>query len=78
MLQLATDPIPNVRFNVAKCLENLGAALSSSGSPEGQEVAQRSIVPALENLRNDPDADVRYFANRALEKTLGVQVRGES
>lgn len=77
MLQLAADPIPNIKFNVAKCLEKLASSLAASGSPEGHEVAQRTIVPALENLRNDKDADVRYFSTRALEKTLGVQIRCE-
>ncbi|KAL7413348.1 armadillo-type protein [Mrakia frigida] len=70
-LGLVNDPIPNIRFNVAKALEVLAVTLSSS--PEGQEIAGRKIVPALEKLAGDADPDVRYFASRALEKTTGVE-----
>lgn len=57
-LQLASDPIPNIRFNVAKCLETLAGVLA--GNPEGQEIVGRRIVPALKKLQEDSDADVRY------------------
>ena len=56
-LSLANDPIPNIRFNVAKCLETLAGVLG--GSPEGQEIVQRRIIPALKKLQDDSDADVR-------------------
>ena len=56
-LNLAKDPIPNIRFNVAKCLETLAMVLS--GSPEGQDIVQRRIIPALKKLQEDTDADVR-------------------
>lgn len=56
-LQLASDPIPNIRFNVAKCLETLAGVLASS--PEGQEIVSRKVVPALGRLQEDTDADVR-------------------
>jgi serine/threonine-protein phosphatase 2A regulatory subunit A len=56
-LALANDPIPNIRFNVAKCLETLGGVLASS--PEGQDLLQRRILPALRKLQEDSDADVR-------------------
>ncbi|KAK0506238.1 armadillo-type protein [Armillaria luteobubalina] len=69
LLQLATDAIPNIRFNVAKALEVLAATYS--GTPEGRLLVQR-ILPALEQLKNDQDADVRYFATRAYQKTGGV------
>lgn len=70
-LLLVNDPIPNIRFNVAKALEVLGVTLSTDA--EGQEIAGRKIVPALEKLSGDSDPDVRYFASRALEKTTGVE-----
>lgn len=69
LLQLATDAIPNIRFNVAKALEVLAATYNST--PEGRLLVQR-ILPALEQLKNDQDADVRYFATRAYQKTGGV------
>ena len=74
-LNLANDPIPNIRFNVAKCLETLGGVLATS--PEGQEILQRRIVPALQKLQEDPDADVRYFASKAVERTIGDDTKAE-
>ncbi|EIN13734.1 Ser/Thr protein phosphatase 2A regulatory subunit A [Punctularia strigosozonata HHB-11173 SS5] len=62
--QLAADPIPNIRFNVAKCLEVVG----TSYGPDGAELAQTRVKPLLEQQKNDTDADVRYFAARALQK----------
>lgn len=56
-LALGSDPIPNIRFNVAKCLETLAAVLSTT--PEGQELTQRKIVGMLKKLQEDNDADVR-------------------
>jgi len=65
---LMSDPIPNIRFNVAKSLEVISQTLNNA--PEGSVVAKERIVPAVENLKNDADADVRYFANRALQQAL--------
>ncbi|WVQ77026.1 hypothetical protein IAR50_006705 [Cryptococcus sp. DSM 104548] len=68
-LSLANDAIPNIRFNVAKCLETLAAVLAQT--PEGQELIHRKVSPALRKLQEDPDADVRYFATKASERTTG-------
>lgn len=57
-LALVSDPIPNIRFNVAKSLEILAMTLGGLNA-EGQEIAQRKIVPALEKLHGDTDPDVR-------------------
>ncbi|KAH8120343.1 ARM repeat-containing protein [Phellopilus nigrolimitatus] len=70
LLSLVTDPIPNIRFNVAKSLEVLVTTYGSA--PEGQVLAKEKIVPAVQSLQNDSDADVRYFANRALERTMAT------
>ena len=70
LLALLQDPIPNIRFNVAKSLEVV--ATTFGRTPEGQAVAKEKIIPAVQGLTNDPDADVRYFAARALERTLAV------
>ena len=56
-LSLANDPIPNIRFNVAKCLEVLAGVLADSA--DGQELIQRRIMPALQKLQQDQDADVK-------------------
>jgi len=68
LLSLMADPIPNIRFNVAKSLEVIAQTLGNL--PEGPDVSQQRIVPAVESLKNDSDADVRYFANRALQQAL--------
>ncbi|EIW86704.1 ARM repeat-containing protein [Coniophora puteana RWD-64-598 SS2] len=70
LLQLAADPIPNIRFNVAKALETLATTFGSS--PEGQQIVQSKIIPALEQQKTDSDADVRYFSSRALSKATSV------
>jgi serine/threonine-protein phosphatase 2A regulatory subunit A len=66
LLLLANDPIPNIRFNVAKSLEVL--AVTFNNSPEGRDFIQQQVVPVLEQQKSDQDADVRYFAMRALQK----------
>ena len=65
---LITDPIPNIRFNVAKSLEELATTYGTT--PAGKTVASERIAPALQGVLNDSDADVRYYAGRALESTL--------
>lgn len=65
MLTLLNDPIPNIRFNVAKALEVVGTTYGHS--PEGQALVRERILPGLQALQNDGDADVRYFANHALQ-----------
>lgn len=70
LLQLAVDPIPNIRFNVAKALEVL--ASSFWDAPGGKEFVKQKVIPILEQQKNDGDADVRYFSTRALQKALSV------
>ena len=65
MLSMVQDPIPNIRFNVAKALEVLSRELASS--PANRRIVQDRIVPALQTLRDDADADVQYYAQRALQ-----------
>ncbi|TBU35240.1 ARM repeat-containing protein [Dichomitus squalens] len=71
LLQLAGDPIPNIRFNVAKALESI--ATSFGDSPEGRELVQTKIAPVLDARKNDQDADVRFFASRALAKAQALE-----
>ncbi|WFD01964.1 protein phosphatase regulatory subunit Paa1 [Malassezia obtusa] len=70
MLPMVQDPVPNIRFNVAKAFEVLGQELSKS--PEGKRSIQDKINPALQVLSEDRDADVRYYAMRALQTTSKV------
>jgi serine/threonine-protein phosphatase 2A regulatory subunit A len=82
MERLVSDPIPNIRFNVAKSYAVLIDTLrrlptegtipqddepnsSPTASSKGQEVITSQIIPNLEKLQQDEDADVRYFATTA-------------
>jgi hypothetical protein len=59
VLNLAGDPVPNVRFNIAKCLAAIGPKLNSS-------CLQSQIKPCLNKLGDDADFDVRFFASEAV------------
>jgi serine/threonine-protein phosphatase 2A regulatory subunit A len=64
MLGLATDPIPNIRFNVAKSLDTISGTLKQ---PQLAPLVNTRIKPALTRLSaEDTDGDVRYFASKAL------------
>jgi serine/threonine-protein phosphatase 2A regulatory subunit A len=63
---LSQDAVPNVRFNVAKTLQNLDQILSKSASK--YTVFYQDIVrPTLEKLLRDSDPDVQYYANLAIQ-----------
>ncbi len=57
VLALAGDAVPNVRFKAAQALESLVRC----GSLEAGVVASR-VKPVVAKLKEDGDADVRYFA----------------
>ncbi|KAI0094900.1 ARM repeat-containing protein [Irpex rosettiformis] len=71
LLQLGQDPIPNIRFNVAKSLEVLAATFGNT--PEGKQLIRQKVLPILEAQKNDQDADVRYFATKALQQVRAVE-----
>lgn len=56
------DVVPNVRFNGAKVLERLLPLMEASA-------IERELKPCLISMGGDADADVRYFAARALLAT---------
>lgn len=74
ILRLAADPIPNIRFNVAKTLEVVGSFFNDTdkSGKEGKELVSTKVAPVLRTLEQDGDADVRYFAGKALERTVVV------
>jgi serine/threonine-protein phosphatase 2A regulatory subunit A len=93
MDRLVPDPIPNIRFNVAKSyavlidtlrrLPEQGTLKDVEGqnngpSAKGQGLINNSIMPNLEKLQQDTDADVRYFATTAAGGKPTVQPEGES
>mmetsp|Transcript_51669 Transcript_51669/g.124265 ORF Transcript_51669/g.124265 Transcript_51669/m.124265 type:complete len:582 (-) Transcript_51669:224-1969(-) len=60
VLQMTADPVPNVRFNAAKALQQLLPQLDAS-------LIQQQVKPCLLRLAEDSDKDVRYFAGQGLQ-----------
>lgn len=58
VLNLASDGVPNVRFNVAKTLQRVGPVLDTTS-------LHTQVKPCLDKLKEDQDTDVRYFAEEA-------------
>ncbi|KAI8360277.1 ARM repeat-containing protein [Mortierella sp. GBAus27b] len=61
---LVSDPIPNIRFNVAKSIEALTPVLSQD--PDTKPLVEQQLKPALLKLSEDTDNDVRFFSQKAL------------
>uniref|UniRef100_A0A060TI29 ARAD1D35772p n=1 Tax=Blastobotrys adeninivorans TaxID=409370 RepID=A0A060TI29_BLAAD len=66
VVQLVSDPIPNIRFNTAKTFRVMADAYKKND--EKEPVINDTIIPKLEGLsQDDPDVDVRYFAKQSLD-----------
>jgi serine/threonine-protein phosphatase 2A regulatory subunit A len=63
LLEMATDPVPNIRFNVAKSLSTLGPVIWTG--PFASTVYDQQVHPILTVLQDDSDRDVRFYANKA-------------
>jgi serine/threonine-protein phosphatase 2A regulatory subunit A len=61
---LVSDPIPNIRFNVAKSIEALIPVLKQN--PDTNPLVEQQLKPALAKLSEDSDNDVRFFSQKAL------------
>jgi serine/threonine-protein phosphatase 2A regulatory subunit A len=57
VLEMANDTVPNIRFNVAKELADIAPVC-------GPNVYESQISPVLSMLMDDPDRDVRFYAER--------------
>ena len=57
VLEMATDAVPNIRFNVAKELEKMAPVC-------GVQAYETQILPVLSMLMEDDDRDVRYYAEK--------------
>jgi serine/threonine-protein phosphatase 2A regulatory subunit A len=57
VLEMATDPVANIRFNVAKELEQMAPVC-------GLVAYESQILPVLTMLMEDDDRDVRYYAEK--------------
>ncbi len=60
VLAMASDPVPNIRFTVAKTLAHLVA--TPTASIKNDTLVQAEIAPVLAKLAADSDRDVRKFA----------------
>ncbi|KAG4918701.1 hypothetical protein JHK85_056982 [Glycine max] len=60
VLAASKDRVPNIKFNVAKVLESIFPIVD-------QSVVEKTIRPCLVELSEDPDVDVRFFSNQALQ-----------
>ncbi|CAH8363657.1 unnamed protein product [Eruca vesicaria subsp. sativa] len=59
--------VPNIKFNVAKVLQSLIPIVD-------QSVVEKTIRPGLVELSEDPDVDVSFFANQALQSIDNVMM----
>ena len=63
ILSLGSDPIPNIRFSVAKAIGVITPILKKANL--GQ-VMDEQAKPLLLKMQEDKDADVKYFAAQSL------------
>ncbi|KAL0483370.1 serine/threonine-protein phosphatase 2A regulatory subunit [Acrasis kona] len=62
-LNMSKDPVPNIRFNVAKTLQIIIPRVEP-------RIVQDQIRPCLTVLSQDDDPDVKYFAAQALHHVI--------
>lgn len=65
ILEMATDTVANIRFNVAHALGEMGHICETN-------VYNQQIHPILSLLQDDPDRDVRFYAEKASSKLEDV------
>lgn len=75
IISLMEDPIPNIRFNVAKTFKVLADTYRKNLEGQGQneeeieKAINEDIVSKLQKLnQQDEDVDVRYFASKSLDE----------
>eukprot|EP01095_Lingulamoeba_sp_RSL-Kostka_P017418 TRINITY_DN9023_c0_g1_i1.p1 TRINITY_DN9023_c0_g1~~TRINITY_DN9023_c0_g1_i1.p1 ORF type:complete len:585 (+),score=188.29 TRINITY_DN9023_c0_g1_i1:120-1874(+) len=66
VVKMASDPVPNIRFNVAKILNTVSKYVDP-------EVTEKDIIPTLQQLLEDKDKDVQYFANESIQIITNAQ-----
>mmetsp|Transcript_9040 Transcript_9040/g.26607 ORF Transcript_9040/g.26607 Transcript_9040/m.26607 type:complete len:597 (-) Transcript_9040:174-1964(-) len=62
VVKMATDPVPNVRFNAAKTIQMMHKSSSSIRSGSVSD----GLVPCLNRMLADEDPDVKFYAKRAM------------
>jgi len=58
LTKMATDGVPNIRFNVCKTMQILIPLMDST-------IVQARVKPLLSKMLEDKDPDVKYFAQQA-------------
>lgn len=61
IIRMAEDPVPNIRFNVAKTLSVLIPLIVDN------TIVSQKIKPVLNKLFADDDRDVKFYAGQALQ-----------
>jgi len=64
LVKIASDPVPNVRLNVAKTIKNMHKISSSVC----RKSLQTQLQPCLRKMVTDEDPDVKFFASSALQQ----------
>lgn len=64
LLTLATDPVPNIRFNVSKSLIMIYPKMNEETKGRTREVLERMA-------ETDTDFDAKYYAQKALDVING-------
>ena len=64
LVTLASDPVPNIRFNVSKAIGELYTSLSPDNIHRVRETLERIA-------ESDSDFDSKYYAQKTLEKMAG-------
>ncbi|KAF9204555.1 hypothetical protein BGZ49_005165 [Haplosporangium sp. Z 27] len=67
---LVADPIPNIRFNVAKSIEAQIPILIQNS--DTKPLVEQQLRPALVKLSEDADNDVRFFSQKALIAVMAL------
>lgn len=74
--ELERDPIPNIRFNVAKTHQRTPLLQTVAytelipllrDDPNGVTLLNDIVKPSLLRLKDDSDGDVRFYANQAIQ-----------
>ncbi|KAK7206537.1 armadillo-type protein [Myxozyma melibiosi] len=72
---MVNDPIPNIRFTVARSYESVTLLAKEKAADDEERGAVATMIeevvkPSLEKLKTDEDVDVRFYADKSL-KAIG-------
>lgn len=73
--QLIADPVPNIRFNVAKSYLIAVEALMKEPSANTTKLIEQDILSNVKVLMNDVDVDVRYYASKSIDSINDLSLK---